>query len=82
MGSDWLAALLAAHQKLHLKIVVSYPCFYPGIALVTLTHGVLRHGNQANDPQQDSCHTLDNHSLAGQWHIKLPHIDVCGNSGK
>ena len=37
MASDWLAALLAANQKLHLKIVVSYPCFYPRIALVTLT---------------------------------------------
>ena len=37
VASDWLAALLAANQKLHLKIVVSYPCFYPRIALVTLT---------------------------------------------
>ena len=35
--SDWLAAVLAANQKLHLKIVVSYPCFYPRIALVALT---------------------------------------------
>ena len=34
MASDWLAALLAANQKLHLKIVVNYPCFYPWIALV------------------------------------------------
>ena len=40
MASDWLAALLAANQKLHLKIVVSYPCFYPRIALVTLTPDV------------------------------------------
>ena len=27
VASDWLAALLAANQKLYLKIVVSYPCF-------------------------------------------------------
>ena len=39
VASDWLAALLAANQKLHLKIVVSYPCFYPRIALVALTPG-------------------------------------------
>ena len=37
MASDWLTALLAANQKLHLKIVVSYPCFYPRIALVAPT---------------------------------------------
>ena len=37
MASDWLAALLAANQRLHLKIVVSYPCFYTKIALVVLT---------------------------------------------
>ena len=37
MASDWLAALLAANQKLHLKIVVSYPCFYPRIVLVAPT---------------------------------------------
>ena len=39
VASDWLAALLAANQKLHLKIVISYPCFYPRIALVLLTPG-------------------------------------------
>ena len=27
--------------------------------------GVLRHGNQASPPQRGSCHTLDNHPLAG-----------------
>ena len=27
VASDWQAALLAANQKLHLKIMVSYPCF-------------------------------------------------------
>ena len=37
---DWLAALLTANQKLHLKIVVSYPCFYPRKALVVLTPGL------------------------------------------
>ena len=37
VASDWLTALLAANQKLHLKIVVSYPCFYPRIALVAPT---------------------------------------------
>ena len=39
VASDWLAALLAANQKLHLKIVVSFPCFYPRIALVARTPG-------------------------------------------
>ena len=39
MASDWLAALLAANQKLRLKIVVSYPCFYPRIAFVAPTPG-------------------------------------------
>ena len=40
MASDWLPALLAANQKLHLKIVVSYQCFNPMIALVALTPDV------------------------------------------
>ena len=40
MASDWLTALLAANQKLHLKIVVSYPCFHPWILLVAPTLGV------------------------------------------
>ena len=35
----WLTAMLAAYQKLHLKFVVTYPCFYPRIALVALTPG-------------------------------------------
>ena len=39
VASDWLAALLAANQKLHLRIVFSYPCFYPRVTLVTLTPG-------------------------------------------
>ena len=37
MASDRLAALLPANQKLHLKTKVSYPCFYPGIALIVVT---------------------------------------------
>ena len=40
MASDWLAALLAANQKLHLKIAVSYPCFKPRIVLVAITPGI------------------------------------------
>ena len=39
MASDWLAALLAANQELHLKNVVSYPCFCPRISSVALTPG-------------------------------------------
>ena len=37
--SGSLSALLAANQKLHLKIVVGYPCFYPRKTLVALTPG-------------------------------------------
>ena len=46
VASDWLAAVLAANQKLHLKIVVSYPCFYSRIVLVVLTpagHSKMEH---------------------------------------
>ena len=47
MASDWLAALLVANQKLHLKILVIYPCFYPRIALVALIPG--RHSTDYNN---------------------------------
>ena len=48
MASDWLAVLLAVNQKLHLKTatLVSYPCFYPRIALVALTPGWQLEGPQ------------------------------------
>ena len=47
----------------------------------TCTPGVLRHGNQASPPQRGSCHTLDNHSLVGQYHIKLHVLTSVGILG-
>ena len=38
-STEFLEALLAANQKLYLKIVVNYPCLYPEMALVALTPG-------------------------------------------